>query len=408
MGFTIEQACPQCGAPIEMDETDQLLSCPYCEVKSAIFATSYFRYALPHKAPKKDIIYAPFLRFKGNVFFCKDTTVNHKIVDITATGLELKGLPVSLGLRPQAMKMKFVTPETEGSFLRFTLKATDILDRAGRISSGPMSNQILHRSYIGETMSLIYLPLYLEGDKLFDAILNRPIGKVPNSNETLEPMIHKNPKWELRFLATLCPQCGWNLEGERDSVVLTCPNCDNAWSLFKGQYKRIPYALVPSPSPNCRYLPFWKTSAKAKGIEINSFADFIRITNQPRVLEEKWEKEPMHFWSPAFKIRPKVFLKLSKQFTIMQKTFKTEERTKGKYLFPITLPRNEAAQAMKVILASATLTKNNVYPYLPQIRFEVDRSELIYLPFVEKGHEMIQEDLDISINKNTLEFGRSL
>jgi hypothetical protein len=63
---------------------------------------------------------------------------------------------------------------------------------------------------------------------------------------------------------------------------------------------------------------------------------------------------------------------------------------------------------MKIILASSTLTKNRVYPHLPQIRFEVDHSELIYLPFTEKGHEMIQEDMDISINKNTLEFGRSL
>jgi predicted RNA-binding Zn-ribbon protein involved in translation (DUF1610 family) len=409
MGFTIEQACPQCGGPIELDETDHLLNCPYCGVKNYMFAQKYFRYALPHKAPNKEIIYAPFLRFKGNVFFCKDTTIGHRVLDFTHMGLEFKGLPVSLGLRPQAMKMTFVTPETQGSFLRFTLKAADILDRAGRLSSGPQLNQVLHRAYIGETMSIIYLPLYAEKNSLFDAVLNRRIGDLTNGDEVFEPITHKKPQWDLTFMSTLCPQCGWNLEGERDSVILTCSNCDTAWEVLKGAFNRILYGIVPGRDQTSVYLPFWKTSARAEGdVEIHSFADFIRITNQPRVLSKKWDNEPMHFWSPAFKIRPKVFLNLSRQFTISQKTYKAEETIKGKRLFPVTLPRTEAAQAMKIILAGSTLTKNRVYPHLPHIRFEVDDSMLVYLPFRERGHEMIQEDMDISINKNTLEFGRSL
>jgi predicted RNA-binding Zn-ribbon protein involved in translation (DUF1610 family) len=409
MGFTIEQACPQCGGPIELDETDHLLSCPFCGVRNYIFAPNYFRYALPHKAPNKKIIYAPFLRFKGNVFFCKDMTVGYRVVDLAHVGLQLKGLPISLGLRPQAMKMKFVTRETEGAFLKFTLKASEIVDRAGRLSSGRLSNQVLHRAYIGETMSVIYLPLYTERDMLFDAILNRPITKLANGDEVFEPFIHKNPNWDLTFMSTLCPQCGWNLEGDRDSVIMICANCDSAWEVRQGAFNRIQYKVVHGQNPAAVYLPFWKTSAKSQGgVEINSFADFIRITNQPRVLGKKWDNEPMHYWSPAFKIRPKVFLNLSRQFTISQKTYKAEERIKGKHLYSVTLPRTEAAQAMKVILASSTLTKNRVYPYLPQIRFEVGLSELIFLPFTEKGHEMIQEDMDISINKNTLEFGRSL
>ncbi len=409
MGFTIEQACPQCGAPIELDETDFLLSCPYCGVKNYIFTPNYFHYALPHKAPNKEILYAPFLRFKGSVFFCRDTTIGYRVLDFTHMGLELKGLPVSLGLRPQAMKMTFITPETKGSFLRFTLKAKDILDRAGRLSFGPSSNPVLHRAYIGETISIIYLPLYAEGNRLFDAILNRPMGKLPNGDKTFGPIISENPRWEVTFIATLCPQCGWNLEGERDSVILICSNCDSAWEVSKGTLNRITYGIVPGRNPANVYLPFWKTSAKVKGnLEIRSFVDFIRITNQPRVLGKEWDNEPMRFWSPAFKIRPKVFLNLSRQFTISQKSFQTNERIKGKHLYPVTLSCTEAAQAMKIILASATLTKNRVYPHLPKIGFERDDTILIYLPFTEKGHEMIQENLGISINKNTLEFGRSL
>ncbi|MCD4716235.1 MAG: hypothetical protein K8R45_05775, partial [Desulfobacterales bacterium] len=306
MGFTVEQDCPQCGAPVELDETDHLLVCPFCNVKSFLFAPNYFRLVLPHKSPNEEIIYAPYLRFKGNVFFCKERSVGHRIVDITNLGLTLNGLPGTLGLRPQAMKMKFVTPDTEGSFLRFSLKASKILERAGRLSTGSSSESILHRAYIGETLSLIYLPLYVKNNRLFDAVLNRAITELPGGREALEPSINKNPRWQLTFVATLCPQCGWNLDGERDSVVLTCSNCKTAWEASKGKFIPVKYQFVPGQGENTVYLPFWKISASAQGVEINSFADFIRLTNQPRVIGKDWETEDMSFWTPAFKIRPKV------------------------------------------------------------------------------------------------------
>jgi predicted RNA-binding Zn-ribbon protein involved in translation (DUF1610 family) len=408
MGFTVEQDCPQCGAPIELDETDHLMLCPYCHVKSFLYAPDYFRFVLPHKAPDEEIIYAPFLRFKGNVYFCTDQMVGHRIVDITRVGVDLKGLPGTLGFRPQTMKMKFVNPDTAGSFLRFTLKASDILAKAGKLSSGSSSDPILHRAFIGETLSLIYLPLYVNANTLFDAVLNRPIGKLSEGAETFESAINRNPRWKLSFMATLCPQCGWNLEGERDSVVLTCGNCETAWEASKGKFIRVIYFEVPGHAEGSRYLPFWKISVRGEGVEINSFADFIRLTNQPRVLGKEWENEEMSFWSPAFKIRPKIFLNLSRQFTISQDHLQTEEEIPKKHLYPVTLPRSEAIQAMKVILANSTLTKNNVFPYLPAIKFDINDSALVYLPFKESGHEMIQEQMQISINKNTLEFGRQL
>ena len=408
MGFTVEQECPQCGAPIDLDETDHLLRCPYCDVKNFLFAPNYFRYVLPHKAPNKDIIYAPYLRFKGNVYFCKGLAIGYRVVDITHAGLAFKGIPISLGLRPQAMKMKFVTPETEGSFLRFTLKASDILARAGKLTSGSSNEQLLHRAYIGETMSLIYLPLYIKNDILFDAILNRPITELPEGEEGFDSAIIRNPRWEIEFMATLCPQCGWNLDGERESVVLTCNNCDTFWEALEGNFSRVDFSIVPGQDENSVYLPFWKISANTKGVDINSFADFVLLTNQPRVVGEEWEKEDMAFWSPAFKIRPKVFLTLSRQFTISQRHFQIEESIPRKNLYPVTLPLAEATQALKIILASSAVNKKNVLPHLPRVKFDIKNSILVYLPFKDTGHEMTQENMSISINKNTLEFGRKL
>jgi len=409
MGFTVEQDCPQCGAPIELDETDRLLLCPYCNVKTFLFTPNYFRLVLPHKAPGKEIFYAPYLRFKGNVYYSKAMMVGHRVVDITHVGLPLKGIPVSLGLRPQTMKMKFVTPDTEGAFLKFLLKANDILARAGRLSSGIGSKQIFHRAYIGETLSLIYLPLFLEGGRLFDAILNRPLARFSQDQDVFKQSVNTNPRWKLTFLPTLCPQCGWNLDGERDSVVLTCSNCETAWEASNSKFVQVNFLKVPGNGENTVYLPFWKISAAtAEGVKINSFADFIRLTNQPRVVEKEWEGQDMSFWSPAFKIRPKVYLNLSRQFTISQENFRTEEAIPKKNLYPVTLPQTEAAQSMKITLASSALNKKMVLPNLPRIRFDIKDSTLVYLPFTDTGHEMVQQHLRISINKNTLEFGRQL
>jgi hypothetical protein len=209
-------------------------------------------------------------------------------------------------------------------------------------------------------------------------------------------------------MATLCPQCGWNLEGERDSVILTCSNCETVWEASKGQFRRVNFFEVPGQSKSTQYLPFWKISASTDGVEINSFADFIRLTNQPRVIGKGWEDDEMNFWCPAFKIRPKIFMNLAKQFTISQKHFQAEEVIPQKNVYPVTLHSTEAIQSLKVILAGSTLDKKKVFPNLPRVKFDIKSSTLVYLPFRDTGHEMIQEQMQISINKNTLEFGRHL
>jgi hypothetical protein len=306
------------------------------------------------------------------------------------------------------MKLRFVTPDTEGSFLSFSLKAADILAKAGNLSAASTTGEIFHRAYIGETLSLIYLPLYAEENRLIDAVLNRPIARIPGGTEVFNPVVMENPRWKIIFMAMLCPQCGWNLEGERDSVVLLCNSCDTAWEAREGKFIRIGYRVVKGKAEDSVYLPFWKISATAKGVEINSIADFMRVTNQPRVPRDEWEKHMMSFWSPAFKIRPRVFLNLSRQFTISQKQFETEASIPKKNLYPVTLPRTEAIQSMTITLASSALNKKKVFPHLSRIRFSIKETTLVYLPFIDKGHEMIQDHMGISINKSALAFGRKL
>lgn len=363
---------------------------------------------LPHKAQDKEIVYVPYLRFRGNVYLCQGQTIGHRVVDITHLGAPFKSLPVSLGLRPQAMKMKFVTPDMADSFLRCSLKVADILAKVGKHTSSPKSGHLFHRAYIGEAVSLIYLPLYVQERTVFDAITKKPIVKLSQDQDIFGSALEKNPPWRLTFMATLCPQCGWNLDGERDSVVLTCGNCSSAWEAREGKFVRVALAMVPGQGESTVYLPFWKITAEAKGVELNSYADFIRITNQPKMVLRHWENQDMSFWSPAFKIRPKIFLNLSSRLTISQNGFETKEATPRQGLYPVTMPQSEAAQSMKLILASSAMTKRKTFPLLPRVSFTEKDSTLVFLPFTDMGHDLVQQQIDISVNKKALEFGRYL
>jgi DNA-directed RNA polymerase subunit RPC12/RpoP len=408
MNLTVEQECPQCGAPIELDETDHVLRCPYCNVKNFLFAPDLFRFVLPYKATNKEIIYAPYLRFRGNVYSCQSQAIQHRVVDITHLGTTLKGLPVSLGVRPQAMKMKFVTPDLAGSFLKSSVRTSDMLTAVGKHTSLFISGKTFHRAYIGEALSLIYLPLFLEDNMVVDAVTNSPITKLPSDYDIFESAINENPNWGLTFMATLCPQCGWNLEGERDSVVLTCSNCDTAWEASKGKFTRVDISLIPGRGTNTVYMPFWKISATSKGVEINSYADFIQVTNQPLLVKKDWGKQDMNFWSPAFKIRPKIFLHLSKQLTILQPNFRAEKGSAKNNLYPVTLPQTEAAQGMKLTLAGSATIKKKIMHLLTRLKFNIKDSSLVYVPFTDTGHDMVQQQVPVSINKKALEFGRHL
>ena len=198
------------------------------------------------------------------------------------------------------------------------------------------------------------------------------------------------------------------MEGEKDSVVLTCSNCETAWEAKRGRFVNITLHIAAGGQPENTYLPFWKMSVQAKGIGINSYADFMRVTNQPRVIRKEWENQDMSFWSPAFKIRPKLLLYLSRRLTVAQTELDISGKFPDKNLSPATLPLSEAIQGIKVTLAGCAITKKRVMPLLPDINFSIKNASLVYLPFRETVHEMVQPHTRVSINKKSIEFGRYL
>lgn len=408
MGYTYQHECPQCGAPIELDETDHLLQCAFCNTSSYLAVNGCYRFVLPSKDDKLPKVYVPYLRFKGAIFSCFDHEISHRLVDLTHLNLKFDVLPISLGLRPQAMKMKFASTITDGRLIRSNFSVEDVLDKA---TSGPgfkTKENLLHQVFIGDTLSIIYLPLTLDEKAIFDGVTMEKLSDLPENYDLFAPAVDNAPPWKPDLLATICPQCGWNLEGESDSLVLLCKNCHTAWKAKGHGFERIEVQFLKTTTPSPLYLPFWTIEARSSGIEIKTFGDFIRQTNQPRVTQKNFTDRPMNYWSPAFKIRPKTYLRLAGQLTLSQpdldrlKTFPKED------IHPVTLPDAEALQSLKLTLANCAILKKNIFPTLPDIIFSVRKLALVFVPFCQSGYGLYQEEMKININKQHLKFGRKL
>ncbi|MBU1903586.1 MAG: hypothetical protein KJ573_08340 [Proteobacteria bacterium] len=59
-------------------------------------------------------------------------------------------------------------------------------------------------------------------------------------------------------------------------------------------------------------------------------------------------------------------------------------------------------------LAKSAVNKKKIVPLLPDIGISIKSASLVYVPFAETAHEMVQEYMNVSINKKSLEFGRYL
>ena len=407
MDISVEHECPQCGGAVTLSEADHILGCPFCGVRSFINASGYRRFMLPVKEPGREYIFVPYLRFKGNVFFCDERRVGSRLVDITQLAVSgVKGLPFSLGLRPQAMKMRFFAGNSAGSFARITVDAKGLLQRAGRIPSSMKRGRVYHRVYIGETLSIIYLPLYVSDSRLYDGILERPLSDSGFEEESLHAVPLEKIQWKFNFLPTICPRCGWDLEGDSQSVVFACSNCLSFWELKKGRFERVDGYFASVDGGADLYLPFWRIEAFSEKGGLSSFGDFLRITNQPRVVKDSERQLDMAFWSPAFRISPSTFLRLSRQLTLTQGNYEKDERADNRDLYPVTLPQSEARQGLKLTLASSAQSKKKLFPLLPQFEFSSGRALLVYLPFKASGHDLIEPLHNLVINSRSIERER--
>ena len=408
MSLRIEHECPQCAAPLEMDETERLLHCRFCNVQSFLSNSGPLHFILPRRQPDPFTIYAPYLRFKGAIYSCLNDRIEHRLADISIRGVKVPYLPASLGLRPQAMKMRFASPELPGSFLKKSIHADEILKRTAK-KRNSSDETILHQAFVGDMLNIIYLPLSIRNEEILDGVLESSLAQISDDMPPFAKAEINGNIWKPIFLSALCPQCGWNLKGEPDSVVLLCSNCNSGWQAAGNHFSEVGVKATPTTDKDPLYIPFWELEVTAQGLKLHSFADFIRATNQPLVVRPAWEDTALHFIIPAFKLRPNEFLRLGTQMTLSQRhILPTTDNIPQKNLYPVTLSHTDVSKSLKVVLANSAVSSIKVFPYLPAITFQVKDFFLHYLPFTKTSHEMLQKDLGVTINQRILNYGRSL
>jgi hypothetical protein len=406
--FCIEHQCPQCGAPAILEETDRLFSCEFCRVNSYLITDDFFRYVLPHPGGEnKAICYFPYWRYKGMLFFCGPTEIKDRFVDISQQAIDSQYFPFSTGFRSQAMKLQFVTPDTEGRFLKPRLKYQKIFSSFEQRFGKSLPKPIIHQAQIGETLSLIYSPFYMK-DKLYDAVLDKPVTSTLQEEFDLDEFADTNPRGHIRFVSTLCPNCGWDLEGERDALVLRCKNCNSTWYPVGKKLKKMKFAHVASRNVNATCLPFWRIRAKFSGLDLDSYADLAKIANLPKATQGHWHDIAFRFWIPAFKVRPRIFRRLASQLTVVQPQDELIPQLPGGKIHPANLPVEEAIESLKLTLAGFVRPRKRLIEKLPEIKVSAKRFALIYLPFNEEHHEYIHPDYQVAINKNVMTHSKNL
>ena len=407
--WQIEHQCPQCGAPVLLEETDRILTCPYCRVSLYLAAHDYTATYLPASpAVAQEMLFIPYWRFKGLVFSCQGDELRTKIIDLSRLAVPITGMPFSLGVRPQALKLKFIVPETAGTFFKPRLTLENVVAGIEEQLNASSAAPRFHQAYIGETASLIYAPVFIHDNRLCDAILNKSLAPVPAEGLTALEPCDQREKLHLTFVPCLCPDCGWNLEGGKESLVLLCKNCHTAWSASKNGLYKIAFARSAVAAPGCIHLPFWKITAQVEGLQLGSFADLLRLNNAPEVITPAREQQELAFWIPAFKIAPDLFLLTAQRMTFFQEQGPFEESLAMAAFHPVTLPSREAVESITPLLAQSAVPRKDIFPKLPLVSAVPRTSTLVYIPFKSSGSELIHYRMPLSISRNALKWGLSL
>lgn len=342
------------------------------------------------------------------LFSCVPGSIQHRFVDLNQQAIASTRFPFSMGLRSQTQKLRLAAAAGKGVFLTPQTTKADLLGHLNEQFSLALPKPILHQAYIGETISLLYAPFYLE-EKLMDGITNTAVGDSPA--DVIAPLLEppREPSWPIHFLSTLCPACGWDLTGKKEALALHCANCRSVWRPRNGTFERVNAAHLPDRSQTAVYLPFWRIQAEIRGIQLNSYADLIRIANMPKVPQPGWGKIPFHFWTPAFKARPRSFLRFAAHITTAQPQ---EAPVAGLPsvggMHSVTLPLREALESLTLTLAFLARPRRRMEALLPAVDIRPRHAMLVYLPFQEGAHELIHPGMNMAVSKNLLAHARNL
>ncbi len=415
--WAVAFSCPQCSAPVTLEETDRILTCAYCRVRLVLLYPGHPRYRLlpfQERTEDRELLYLPYWRIRGMAFDAHPNRKKDRVIDVTFSALSDIKIPPHLGLQARAFKLHYLSPDVRGRFLKPRISWEEVWPLVGAEPSGslerPMGqwNPALPWIFIGETISQVFAPIYFQGGMIFDGLGDRPWGRGEASD------FQKFDEWPteafppLQCLPALCPYCGADLQGEKDTYVLLCRHCDRVWDLTPEGLKAMDFGVLESEEDHPGYfLPFWRVheTEPPKGpssLSVQESDPFPGLPQNPLLKKGS----PRYFWLPAFKLSPSVFLTAAKAMTLRQPRECRLRQTlsHGRY-YPVNLPWEQAEYGLQVL--NTRLRKSAIGPSASVSgRFKELAPLLIYIPFQLKGGEWVQGNLSVGISQAALHFGR--
>lgn len=389
----VEQPCPQCGAPVLLEESDRLFACRHCRVRLYLSGGAAPRYFLP-PARGEDFLFVPYWHFRGASFAVTHGDITTRFFDKTLRAAGPDGLPLTMGVRTQAMTLRRAARGMEGRFLKPRATGDEALHRAEALSRsfGGLKEKIVHTTFVGEARSLVYAPCYERDGAIWDAVLGRR-QVVRDLGDSLGPF-EDTSSWRTKFMPALCPECGWDLPGERRSVVLVCTGCRRAWESRNGRWLQISHMILPGTGGT--FFPCWELNVHVEGLVPKNYATL------PAATRGAWERDGVLLRVPAFASRPRVFMRLAGQLTTGPPGEGEAGDLAGGELRPVTLERDDAMAMAGVVLTMLAVPKRDIYVLLPKLKIRLREAKLVFLPFRERGGDFVQAERGVSFRRNAL------
>jgi hypothetical protein len=384
-----------------------------------------------------ELVFIPYWRMRGTRMALSETACRAEIIDHSALAVPFKEFPETLGIRSQTMTLKFVGPESTGIFFPPVLEKDDFVKRmennplpmreltkrnidpvAKNVAlmgllgtpgleafTAGLEKESLVRAYIGEIVSVVYAPYFINGQTVIDGITGRPVFKAQSAGALCARQ--ESAPLKLSFVPILCPQCDWNLQGEKETLVLACRHCGTAWQASECGLRPVETRIMTGGSDTALWVPFWILDVDYGALKLSSFADFIRLTNFPIPLKPESEGGKFSMWVPAFKANPEIYFRLGKRMSILQADTHQPE-TLPENIYPVTLPPSEAFQSLPIVLGEIAVAKKKVFPLVKNTAFSLRGATLALVPFDERGAEFVQRQSEIAISKNALLWGKGI
>jgi hypothetical protein len=265
----------------------------------------------------------------------------------------------------------------------------------------------LHKAiFIGETASVIYSPVYCANGRVYDAILKKPLDLQTKDAEVEQALISTpDEKWHVEFFPLLCPNCGADLPGEKDALIVFCSNCNSAWNPSNKKFTKVEFATWQEKGDDITYLPFWQLKVKVSGIQLETYADLIKVANLPKASSEEWTKTPFYFYAPAFKLNPALFLRWCRQLTATPPPKDLIADFPVKKIHQATLPVNEALESSLLTLVSLIANKRNLAEVLSSLNFTLEDYSLVLHPFKISSSEIVHTKIGFGMEISALNMG---